>query len=88
MTPFNWGKKGQEVQLTTLKDLLDLLINIPLENIEQEIKQNIIKGNLLSWMEDTFPKELILIVSIKKALKEFTPQQIREILIRELRSRV
>jgi hypothetical protein len=87
MTSFTWKKKNQEIKINTLKELLEILIGISLEDIDQEIKTNIIDANIISWLENNFPKELILTTSLKNILKEYTPQQIREMLIRELQKK-
>jgi hypothetical protein len=84
MVSFTWKKKKQNININTLQELKKTLIKIKLEDINREINENIIKRNLLQWVENNFSKELILITHLRKALKEYTPQQIRETLIREL----
>jgi hypothetical protein len=85
MVSFTWKKKDSEVNINTLQDLLETLISISIENIDREIKINVIEGNIISWVENNFPQKLILITRVKKAIEEYTSQQIREMLIRELK---
>ena len=80
--PFLWRGTDKEFFIHDLKGLLDVLTSMQQEDIDQEIGGNI-KG-LAEWIATSFPQELILISSIKKALTEFTSQQMREMLIREL----
>jgi len=63
--------------------LLDVLIDIKQEDIDNEIKGNL--DNLLEWIEENFPKQMELIQHLKSESKEFTPQQIRERIARDLR---
>jgi hypothetical protein len=86
MVSFIWKSKNKEVEITTLTDLLNTLVALPLSDIDQEIKNNIINGTLVSWIKENFPKQLILTTSLESVIKEYTPQQIREMLIRALRS--
>lgn len=83
--PFLWRTKEKEIRIRNLKELLDTLINIKLENIEDEIGLNL--KNLIPWLEENFPKQMELIAHLKNT-KEFTPQQIREQLARDLRKLV
>jgi hypothetical protein len=78
-----WNSNNKKIKITSLKELLDLLINMELENINYEIAAN--KNNLIKWVEENFPKKIELITELKSSSKEFTAQQFRESLIRILR---
>lgn len=78
-----WKTKDKKLEIKTLKELLDVLIDIKQENIDSEIKENL--GNLINWLEENFPKQMELIAHLKTEGKEFTPQQIREMIARDLR---
>lgn len=84
VTPFTWKKKDLEIKITSLEELLSALTNIQQEDIDQEITDNVIGDGLLKWLQQNFPKKLQLITSLKNMLTKFTPQQTREMLIREL----
>lgn len=81
--PFNWKTKDSEIEINSLKELLNISVSIKQEGIDKEFNLN--KDNLIEWLEQNFPKELDLITSIKDSLKELTPQQIRELIVRKLR---
>jgi hypothetical protein len=83
---FVWKTKNGEVFITSLQGLLDTLVNIHTENIDEEINHNINKEehHFLSWIEEHFPKQLELIADLKN-IQEYTPQQTREMLVRNLR---
>jgi predicted component of type VI protein secretion system len=81
-----WKSKGSEIQITTLKGLFDALLNISQEDIDSVIGLNISKeeNKVLEWLESNFPRQMELAIHLKN-IHEFTPQQIREQLIRDLR---
>lgn len=78
-----WKAQNKELEIKSLKQLLDVLIDIKQEGIDKEIKENL--NNLFEWLKKNFPKQMELIVHLKTESKEFTPQQIRERIIRDLR---
>jgi hypothetical protein len=81
----NWKSKSGVSRIENLKQLLDILVNIKIEEIDDEISINVLKDNrLLVWLENNFSKEIGLISHLKAESKEYTPQQIRERLIRDL----
>jgi hypothetical protein len=82
-----WKTKDGEQSITTLHELLETLIAIKEEHIDEEISMNISKEDqkLVAWLEENFSQQLNLIETVKSIQREFTPQQIREKLIRELR---
>jgi flagellar motor component MotA len=84
MDSFKWKKKNQEIAINTLNDLLKIVKNIPLNEIDEEVKINVIDRGLLNWLKNNFPKKLILTTKLENMLQEFSPQQIRELLIKEL----
>jgi hypothetical protein len=73
------GKK----EVTGLKALLDYLLKIGQDSIDAEISQN--EASIIGWIESEFPSKLQLIASLKSHSKEFSPQQKRELMVRELR---
>jgi hypothetical protein len=81
---FLWKNKEGTVRLVSLKELLNKLIEIKQTDIDEEISVNVKGNKLLKWLENNFPNELELIVNLKN-IKEFTPQQIRELIVRDLR---
>jgi hypothetical protein len=83
-----WKTKGKIVKVTDLKELLNKLIDIKQEEVNKEISLNLKGTKLLKWLETNFPQELELIANLKQSLKEFTPQQIRESLVRDLRKAI
>jgi hypothetical protein len=84
--PFVWNSKNEEFNISSLKELLNILTDINQEDIDEDIKKNIIKDNrLIEWLEINFPKKIELITHLKNESKEFTPQQIRERIIRDLK---
>jgi hypothetical protein len=85
VNPFFWKRDGKKFTITSLGDLLQVLITIPQENIDAEIKENVNKGKMLEWVQENFPEKIKLIASLRHILDKFTSQQIREMLIRELR---
>jgi hypothetical protein len=85
MATYIWKREGGDVEIVTLGDFLEILTGIQLNQVDQEITHNILEGSFLSWLKENFPKKIILITSLEKSLQEYTPQQIREMLIRELR---
>jgi hypothetical protein len=86
MTTLIWKRGKEEIKIQTLAQLLDLLIKIPVEHIDQEVTNNIVKGSFKHWLEYTYTGEVMLIAKLKKVAQEYTPQQLREFLIRELKS--
>jgi hypothetical protein len=85
-TPLIWKSRKKEKRISDLKELLDILINIKQENIDSEIKQNL--NNLINWLETEFPNKLVFTTHIKVESKEYTPQQVRERIIRDLKDMV
>jgi hypothetical protein len=82
---FKWQSETKNIKISTLADLLKVLIDIDQEDINREVTLNVLEGKLLEWIKETFPHEIRLIQSITSMVQEFTPQQVRELLIRELR---
>jgi len=82
-TPLIWKSGKREKKILNLKQLLDILINLKQENIDKEIKDNL--KNLIPWLEKNYPDKLIFTTRLKVESKEYTPQQIRERIIRDLR---
>jgi hypothetical protein len=78
-----WKTKDGEAEVTSLEELLSLLIGLKQDDFDTVSNTNI--SELIAWLEKNFPKELGLIAEIKANTKEFTPQQIRELIIRTLR---
>lgn len=78
-----WKTQNKDIEIENLKQLLDILVNMKQEDIDTEIKENL--ENLLKWLEKNFPKQMELIEHLKSETKEFTPQQIRERIVRDLR---
>jgi hypothetical protein len=83
MEPLIWKRDGGEIEIKSLKGLSDIIVNIGLENVDREIMDNL--DNVVKWLEENFPRELDLITTIKAESKEFTPQQVRELMARKLR---
>ena len=83
-----WKTKDKEVRIRSLRKLLDILIDIRQDEIDDIISANINKkeSKLVDWLEENYPKQLNLMAILKNGLREFSPQQIRESLIRELRN--
>mgnify|MGYP000338757129 CR=1 FL=1 len=81
--PLVWKSRKGEEEILNLKQLLDILINIEQEDIDETINNNL--NNLISWLEKEYPDKLIFTTRLKVESKEYTPQQIRERLIRDLR---
>ena len=81
-----WKTKDKEIRIRNLKELFDVLVNIRQEDIDKEINLNINKkeNKLFEWLEANFPKQMELITHLKN-IEEFSPQQIREQIIRDLR---
>ncbi len=81
-----WKTKDKELKIRSLKELFNVLVNIKQEDIDMEINLNINKAEnkLLEWIESNFPKQLELTTHLKDT-EEFSPQQIREQIIRDLR---
>ena len=81
-----WKTKDKELKIRSLKELFDVLVNIRQEDMDIEINLNIskVENKLLEWLESNFPKQLELTAHLKYA-EEFSPQQIREQIIRDLR---
>jgi len=84
--PLIWRSKKGEMEIFNLKQLLDTLVDIKQEDIDRTINQNL--NNLLSWLEEEYPDMLIFNAHLKVESKEYTPQQIRERLIRDLRAQL
>jgi allophanate hydrolase subunit 1 len=82
-----WKTTDGKKSITSLQELLETLIAIPEEDIDEEISMNINKEEhkLVAWLEENFSQQLNLIEIVKNIQIEFTPQQIREKLIREMR---
>lgn len=81
--PLIWKAQNKEIKINNLKKLLDVLIKIKQENIDSKINKNL--NNLINWLENNFPRQLELIQHLKIESKEYTPQQIRERIVRDLR---
>jgi ribosomal protein S4 len=81
-----WKTRDKEIKIKSLKELFDALVNIKQEDLDKEINLNITKeeNKLPEWLEANFPKQMELIAHLKN-IQEFTPQQIREQIIRDLR---
>lgn len=84
IAPFLWKTKIGEIKINSLSELFNTLIKFQLENIEEEMTFNL--KDLIIWLEENFPREMELIIHLKNS-QEFTPQQIREQLIRDLRKK-
>jgi hypothetical protein len=86
MEALTWKTMEKELKIKSLKELFDALVNIRQEDLDKEINLNIKKeeNKLLEWLEANFPKRMGLIAHLKN-IQEFTPQQIREQIIRDLR---
>lgn len=82
--PLLWKTKLGEMKINSLPELFNMLIKLTLENIEEEMVLNM--NSLILWLEQYFPREMELIIHLKNS-QEFTPQQIREQLIRDLRKK-
>ena len=82
-----WKTTDGKKSITSLQELLETLIAIPEEDIDKEISMNINKEEhkLVAWLEENFSQQLNLIETVKSIQREFTPQQIREMIIRDLR---
>jgi hypothetical protein len=85
---FIWKTKDNEVRMKSLKDLLDVVLGLEDVEIDDNINANLSKENtrLIDWLEQNFPEEIKFIAELRNSLKEFTPQQLRELIVRELRS--
>ena len=81
--PLIWKTQNKKIEVEDLKELFDVLINIKQEEIDKEIKENL--NALIYWLEENFPKQMGLIQHLKIESKEYTPQQIRERVIQDLR---
>jgi len=79
-----WITKDKEIKVKDLNELLDALVNMDQEDIDAEIIANIKENKLLKWLEENFPKQMELITHLRN-IQEFTPQQIREQIVRDLR---
>jgi hypothetical protein len=75
-----WITKGKEVKLESLSKLLTLLIEIPDSEIDIQMGENM--ANLRKWLEKEFSDNLTLMAHLQE---NFTLQQFREMLIRDLR---
>jgi Rad3-related DNA helicase len=82
-TSLTWTAKEEIINIHNLKELLDVLIKIKQKDIDNEINKNL--DNLISWLEKEYPDKLIFTTRLKVESKEYTCQQIRERLIRDLR---
>lgn len=82
---FIWKTKEKELKIRSLKELLKALIDVKQEDIDEMVSLNVKDSNLLGWLEENFSEQLELIAELKENIKEFTPQQIRERLVRDLR---
>jgi len=80
MNSLIWKPLNKEIK--DLKSLLKVLINIKQEDVDNEINLNL--KNLTKWLEENFPRQVEIVVSIEK--EGFTPQQIREKIIRILKA--
>jgi hypothetical protein len=90
MEAFKWKKsdgKDDIVLINSLEELSELLKGMPIVRVETEIEINVIKGRLKEWIENNFSGQMILCKKIDSAVKEFTAQQIRELLVRELKGK-
>jgi hypothetical protein len=72
-----------QIEISSLKSLLDYLIGIKQESIEIEISKN--EAPIINWIESQFPGNLRITASLKSHRDEFSPQQKRELMIREIR---
>jgi len=75
-----WHSQGKITKIHSLKELLDVLVAIPTENINLDMQVN----PVLRWLENNYSEQLTLIASIKSN-SNFTSQQMHEHLIREIR---
>jgi hypothetical protein len=82
-TPLIWISKDKESKILNLKQLLSVLMDIKQSDIDSTINKNL--KNLISWLEKEFPEQIVFISRLKTESKEYTSQQIRERLIRDLR---
>jgi fructose-1,6-bisphosphatase len=75
------GSKEGNIEIHSLHELLDVLVKIPLENVDDIVSQN--KEGLEKWIKTHFPDNLQMIAHFKE---DYTLQQWREQLIRDLRA--
>jgi hypothetical protein len=85
-----WLRGGTELQIKSLDDLFNVLAGIASENIDEEVGKNVSKSNtkLLGWLESNFPRQAELMVHMRSFFEQkddFTPQQVREEILRDLR---
>ena len=78
-----WKTKEKDIKISNLKELFDVLIDIKQEDIDKVMGANL--KNLIKWLESEFPNQVELIIHLKGD-KGFTLQQIREQMIRDLRT--
>ena len=79
-----WRSKGKEVKITSLKELLDTLVAIKEEDAADEMNVNL--SNMIRWLNDNFSENIGLIQNVQSGLKEFSPQQFRELMIRKIKA--
>jgi hypothetical protein len=82
MQPLLWKSKESKKEITSLEALLQHLSDLRQEIIDVEIVENL--PGIISWLESNF-REIDLVTSLKSSQKEFTPQQMRELMVRKLR---
>jgi hypothetical protein len=68
------------VEIKSLQELNEVLINLPLSKVDQVIAKN--KEKLISWIEENYPKRLEILAHFKENM---TSQQLRERLVRDLK---
>jgi hypothetical protein len=85
-----WNKAGVDIPVRSLEDLFEVLMGIQAGDVDNEVGQNISKSQnkLLAWLETNFPRQSELILHVRSLFLEkevFTPQQVREQILRDLR---
>lgn len=85
--PLKFKSDGKIVEIRSLEELLDILIKIPQDKVDEVIKSNVSKTSnpIADWVEKTYPNMIFLHTKLRD-IKNYTPQQIREHMIRSLRS--
>jgi hypothetical protein len=85
MDVFMWKREEKSIPVCTLKELFDVLVSISQQNIDNEMQKNVgsKKKVIADWLEKNHPKCFELISHV--LLENYSSQQLREQLIRDLR---
>jgi len=84
--PLKFKIDKKVVEIRSLEEMLDVLTKIPQSKVDKVIKSNISKTSnpVVDWVKKTYPDMVILHKKLR-AIIEYTPQQIREHMVRSLK---